>query len=198
MVGSPFQTPENLADDMLFLTELNPQMVGIGPFIPHHDTPFADRKAGTLELTLFMLGLIRLLLPKVLLPATTALGTIAPDGREQGVLAGAKCGNAQPLPAQVREKYLLYDNKLCTGKRSGREPERPGSADGGNRISCHCVPRGFTEYIVCYKYYLKFTYGKGGIQTMYDVNSKCAMILSTMKKSWKLSPMRTRTKKTLN
>ena len=68
MVGSPFQTPENLADDMLFLEKLNPQMVGIGPFIPHHDTPFADQPAGTLDLTLFMLGLIRLLLPKVLLP----------------------------------------------------------------------------------------------------------------------------------
>ena len=76
MVGAPFQTPEYLAEDMQFLKELNPHMVGIGPFIPHHDTPFADQPAGTLELTLFMLGLIRLMLPKVLLPATTALGTI--------------------------------------------------------------------------------------------------------------------------
>ena len=81
MVGAPFQTPEYLAEDMLFLKELNPHMVGIGPFIPHHDTPFADQPAGTLELTLFMLGLIRLMLPKVLLPATTALGTIHPKGR---------------------------------------------------------------------------------------------------------------------
>lgn len=118
MVGSPFQTPENLADDMLFLTELNPQMVGIGPFIPHHDTPFADQPTGTLELTLFMLGLIRLLLPKVLLPATTALGTIAPDGREQGILAGANVVMPNLSPAQVREKYLLYDNKLCTGSEA--------------------------------------------------------------------------------
>ncbi len=78
MVGSPFQTAENLADDMLFLEKLNPQMVGIGPFIPHHDTPFKDQAAGTLELTLYMLGLIRLMLPQVLLPATTALGTIDP------------------------------------------------------------------------------------------------------------------------
>src|SRR5699024_677999 len=115
MVGSPFQTPENLADDMLFLTELNPQMVGIGPFIPHHDTPFADRKAGTLELTLFMLGLIRLLLPKVLLPATTALGTIAEDGREKGILAGANVDMPNLSPEQVRKNYMLYDNKLCTG-----------------------------------------------------------------------------------
>lgn len=115
MVGSPYQTPENLADDMLFLKKLNPQMVGIGPFIPHHDTPFSDQPAGTLELTLFMLGLIRLMLPKVLLPATTALGTITPDGREKGILAGANVVMPNLSPAQVREKYLLYDNKLCTG-----------------------------------------------------------------------------------
>ena len=115
MVGSPFQTPENLADDMLFLQELDPQMVGIGPFIPHHDTPFADRPAGTMELTLFMLGLIRLLLPKVLLPSTTALGTISPEGREKGILAGANVVMPNLSPPAVREKYLLYDNKICTG-----------------------------------------------------------------------------------
>ena len=115
MVGSPWQTPENLADDMLFLKELNPQMVGIGPFIPHHDTPFADQKAGTLELTLFMLGLIRLMLPKVLLPSTTALGTIAPDGRERGILAGANVVMPNLSPTDVRKDYLLYDNKICTG-----------------------------------------------------------------------------------
>lgn len=115
MVGSPYQTAENLADDMLFLKELNPQMVGIGPFIPHHDTPFAGQPAGTLELTVFMLGLICLMLPKVLLPATTALGTIAEDGREQGILAGANVVMPNLSPAQVRENYLLYDNKLCTG-----------------------------------------------------------------------------------
>lgn len=115
MVGSPYQTPENLADDMIFLKELNPQMVGIGPFIPHHDTPFADREAGTVELTVYMLGLIRLLLPKVLLPSTTALGTISPDGRERGILAGANVVMPNLSPTQVREKYLLYDNKLCTG-----------------------------------------------------------------------------------
>ena len=115
MVGSPYQTAENLADDMLFLKELNPQMVGIGPFIPHHDTPFAHMPAGTLELTLFMLGLIRLMLPKVLLPATTALGTIAEDGRERGILAGANVVMPNLSPTEVRENYLLYDNKLCTG-----------------------------------------------------------------------------------
>lgn len=115
MVGSPFQTPENLADDMLFLKELNPQMVGIGPFIPHHETPFAQKPPGTLELTLFMLGLIRLMLPRVLLPATTALGTIAPEGREKGVLAGANVVMPNLSPTEVRKDYLLYDNKICTG-----------------------------------------------------------------------------------
>lgn len=115
MVGSPFQTPENLADDMLFLKELNPQMVGIGPFIPHHETPFAESPAGTLELTLFMLGLIRLMLPRVLLPATTALGTINPSGREKGILAGANVVMPNLSPTEVRKDYLLYDNKICTG-----------------------------------------------------------------------------------
>ena len=80
MVGSPYQTSEHLAEDMLFMKELNPHMIGIGPFIPHHDTPFAGESAGTLELTLYMLGLIRLMIPKVLLPATTALGTIHQRG----------------------------------------------------------------------------------------------------------------------
>ncbi|WP_333678082.1 [FeFe] hydrogenase H-cluster radical SAM maturase HydE [Muricomes intestini] len=115
MVGSPFQTPDNLADDMIFLKALNPQMVGIGPFIPHHDTPFAKSPPGTLELTLFMLGLIRLMLPRVLLPATTALGTIAPDGREKGILTGANVVMPNLSPAEVRKDYLLYYNKICTG-----------------------------------------------------------------------------------
>ena len=115
MVGSPFQTAECLAEDMIFLHELQPHMVGIGPFIPHHDTPFADEKQGTLELTLFMLGLLRLMLPNVLLPATTALGTIDPNGREMGILAGANVVMPNLSPKGVRKKYLLYDNKICTG-----------------------------------------------------------------------------------
>ena len=89
MVGSPNQTAEHLAEDMLFIKKLDPQMVGIGPFIPHKDTPFANETGGTLELTLFMLGLLRLMIPKLLLPATTALGTIASKGRELGIMAGA-------------------------------------------------------------------------------------------------------------
>ena len=115
MVGSPFQTAECLAEDMIFLHELQPHMVGIGPFIPHHNTPFADEKQGTLELTLFMLGLLRLMLPNVLLPATTALGTIDPNGREMGILAGANVVMPNLSPKGVRKKYLLYDNKICTG-----------------------------------------------------------------------------------
>ncbi len=115
MVGSPGQTMEDLADEMIFLRELQPQMVGIGPFIPHQDTPFAKETAGSAELTTFLLSLIRLTLPHVLLPATTALGTIDPMGREKGILAGANVLMPNLSPADVRDKYLLYDNKICTG-----------------------------------------------------------------------------------
>jgi iron-only hydrogenase maturation rSAM protein HydE len=115
MVGSPYQTAACLAEDMLFLHELDPQMVGIGPFIPHHDTPFAQKSGGTLELTLFMIGLLRLMLPGALLPATTALGTVHPLGREKGILAGANVVMPNLSPRDVRSKYLLYDNKICTG-----------------------------------------------------------------------------------
>lgn len=115
MVGSPGQTTDCLAEDMLFVKELQPQMVGIGPFIAQHDTPFHDQPNGTMELTLFMLGLLRLTLPKVLLPSTTALGTIHPLGREKGILAGANVVMPNLSPVSVRGKYLLYDNKICTG-----------------------------------------------------------------------------------
>ena len=115
MVGSPYQTAENLADDLLFLYKLQPQMVGIGPFIPQHDTPFRDFPAGTLEDTLYLLSILRLLLPDVLLPSTTALGTIHPLGREMGMKAGANVVMPNLSPTGVRDKYLLYDNKICTG-----------------------------------------------------------------------------------
>ena len=115
MVGSPGQTPESLAQDMAFMKELQPEMVGIGPFIPQHATPFAEEKPGTLEGTLFLLALVRLMLPKVLLPATTALGTIHPEGREMGILSGANVVMPNLSPADVRKKYLLYDNKISTG-----------------------------------------------------------------------------------
>lgn len=115
MVGSPYQTTDCLVDDLLFIQKFKPHMVGIGPFIPHHETPFAGQKAGTLELTLFLLGIIRLMLPDVLLPATTALGTIHPRGRELGILAGANVVMPNLSPKNVRKKYMLYDNKICTG-----------------------------------------------------------------------------------
>lgn len=115
MVGSPFQNTDCLVEDLLFIKKLNPHMVGIGPYIPHHATPFANKEAGTLELTLFLIGIIRLMLPDVLLPATTALGTIHPKGRELGILAGANVVMPNLSPRSVREKYMLYDNKICTG-----------------------------------------------------------------------------------
>lgn len=90
-------------------------MVGIGPFIPQKDTPFGKKRAGTLEQTLFLIGLIRLMLPNALIPATTALGTIDPSGREKGVLAGANVVMPNLSPLTVRKKYALYDNKICTG-----------------------------------------------------------------------------------
>ncbi|MEG1556187.1 MAG: [FeFe] hydrogenase H-cluster radical SAM maturase HydE, partial [Bacteroidales bacterium] len=102
----------------LFLADFQPQMVGIGPFIPHHATPFANQQSGTMELTLFMLGLIRLLLPNALLPATTALGTIHSQGREQGILAGANVVMPNLSPLGVRKKYLIYDNKISTGEEA--------------------------------------------------------------------------------
>ena len=118
MVGSPYQTYENIADDLLFLKKLDPEMIGIGPFIPHKDTVFADEKAGDLNLTLFLLSVIRLMLPTVLLPATTALGTINPRGRELGILAGANVVMPNLSPVGVRKKYALYDNKICTGEEA--------------------------------------------------------------------------------
>lgn len=118
MVGSPYQTIENIADDLLFLKKIDPEMIGIGPFIPHKETPFADEQAGTLELTLYLLSIIRLMLPTVLLPATTALGTINPRGRELGILAGANVVMPNLSPVSVRKKYDLYDNKICTGEEA--------------------------------------------------------------------------------
>ncbi len=115
MVGSPGQTEEDLADELIYLKKVSPDMVGIGPFVPHHDTPFKDEPAGSAELTTFLLSLIRLTLPDVLLPATTALGTVDPFGREKGIEAGANVLMPNLSPAGVRNKYLLYDNKICTG-----------------------------------------------------------------------------------
>ena len=114
MVGSPYQTIDCLADDMVFFERFRPEMIGIGPFLPHKDTPFCDEPKGSYELTLFLLSLCRILLPRVLLPATTALGTIRPNGREQGVLSGANVIMPNLSPTAVRKKYMLYDGKICT------------------------------------------------------------------------------------
>ena len=115
MVGSPYQTAENLADDLLFLKKLQPQMCGIGPFIPHKDTEFRDFSQGSLELTLTLLAVIRLMHPHILLPATTALGTIHPQGRELGILHGANVVMPNLSPLEHRKDYAIYDNKICTG-----------------------------------------------------------------------------------
>lgn len=118
MVGSPFQGTEELIADMRFLQAFQPHMVGIGPFIPHHDTPFAEYPAGSLERTLIMVALTRLTLPRALIPATTALGTIHPQGREMGLKAGANVVMPNLSPRQVRKKYSLYDNKAHTGQEA--------------------------------------------------------------------------------
>ena len=115
MVGSPGQTAADLAEDFLFIHELHPEMIGIGPFIPHQDPPFANETQGTLEQTLYLLSLLRIMQPDVLLPATTALATIHPRGRELGILAGANVLMPNLSPVAVRAKYSLYDGKVCTG-----------------------------------------------------------------------------------
>lgn len=120
MVGSPGQTVESLAKDLKFIEEFRPQMCGIGPFIPHHDTDFKDVPAGSVDLTCYLLSILRVMIPDLLLPATTALGTIDPIGREKGMLAGANVVMPNLSPASVRNKYTLYDNKLNTGAESAQ------------------------------------------------------------------------------
>lgn len=115
MVGLPKQTNEDYVNDLIFLKELGPHMVGIGPFIPQSDTPLAMESGGTLEMTCILLSIVRLLLPKVLLPATTALGSLDTRGREKGLKAGGNVVMPNLSPTNVRDKYLLYDGKICTG-----------------------------------------------------------------------------------
>lgn len=123
MVGSPFQTTAMLAKDLKFVEEFKPDMCGIGPFVPHKDTPFADKTGGTAELTCYLLSIIRLIHPEVLLPSTTALGTIDPNGREKGILAGANVVMPNLSPSIVRKKYELYNNKLSDGDESAQRKE---------------------------------------------------------------------------
>lgn len=120
MVGAPYQTTDNLIDDLRFLQALQPDMIGIGPFLTHRATPFADKPNGSAELTLRLLSILRLMFPYVLLPATTALGTILPDGRERGLKAGANVVMPNLSPVSARKKYEIYENKICTGEESAQ------------------------------------------------------------------------------
>ncbi len=118
MVESPYQSETELAKDLKFIEEFRPDMCGIGPFISHKDTPFRDEPSGGCDLTCYLLSIIRLIYPNILLPATTALGTIDPMGREKGLRAGANVVMPNLSPVGVRKKYELYDNKICTGEEA--------------------------------------------------------------------------------
>ena len=120
MVGSPYQTPQNLVSDLRFLQKLQPDMIGIGPYITHEHTPFKDMASGTLEQTLRLLSILRLLFPYALLPSTTALGTSHPNGRELGLQAGGNVVMPNLSPVGVRKKYELYANKICTGEEAAQ------------------------------------------------------------------------------
>ena len=119
MIGSPYQSVTTLAEDMVFMGEFKPAMIGTGPFIPHHDTPFKDFPSGNVNTTLMVLSLCRIMLPDVLLPATTALGTAKNNGRQEGVLAGANVIMPNLSPVNVRKNYMLYDHKKITGDDAG-------------------------------------------------------------------------------
>lgn len=120
MVGSPYQTTENLISDLRFLQKLQPDMIGIGPYITHADTPFAEFKSGDVMLTLRLVSILRLMFPYALIPSTTALGTIHPQGRELGLKAGANVVMPNLSPVSVRKLYSLYENKICTGEEAAQ------------------------------------------------------------------------------
>ena len=121
MVGSPGQTKEHLVDDLMFIDRLQPQMVGMGPFIPAKGTPFEGEAAGSVDDTLLLIALVRLRFPRVLIPATTALATLCTDGTERGILAGANVVMPNVTPLDVREKYTIYNNKKSCGSESGEQ-----------------------------------------------------------------------------
>ena len=149
MVGSPSQTIEHLVEDLLFIERFQPEMIGIGPFIPHADTPFANESAGSIDLTLKLLSIFRLMHPSALIPSTTALASLSADGRERGILAGANVVMPNLSPSSVREKYSLYNHKAAFGSESAeglkeleKQLERIGytiSKDRGdyNKSLCH-------------------------------------------------------------
>lgn len=144
MVGSPFQVTENLVEDLRFLQELQPDMIGIGPFIHQTNTPFADCPSGTLERTLRMLSILRLMFPYALLPSTTALGTIHPNGREFGLKAGANVVMPNLSPVERRKQYALYDDKLCMGDEAAEckaELEKRIAAAGYRAVNSVGDPR---------------------------------------------------------
>lgn len=120
MVGAPYQKPEHLIEDIRFLQELRPDMIGIGPYLRHADTPFSEHSDGSMQVTLRLIAILRLMFPYALIPSTTALGTIDPQGRELGLKAGANVVMPNLSPAEVRDKYELYDNKICTGEESAQ------------------------------------------------------------------------------
>lgn len=120
MVGSPYQTSLTLAKDLKFIDDFKPQMCGIGPFIPHKATPFSNESAGSVDFTCYLLSVIRLIHPKILLPATTALGSIEENGREKGIMAGANVVMPNLSPYDNRKKYELYDNKLFGSAESAQ------------------------------------------------------------------------------
>lgn len=124
MVGAPFQTTAQLAQDLKFVHELQPEMIGIGPFIPHSDTPFKNQPAGSMERTLHLISILRLMRPDALIPSTTALGTIHPEGRELGILAGANVVMPNLSPLDVRKNYLLYNDKICTGEEAAESIDK--------------------------------------------------------------------------
>ena len=119
MVSSPFMTLKHIANDLKFIEEFKPQMCGIGPFIPHVDTPFGEFEAGSADFTCYLLSIIRLIHPNILLPATTALGSLAVGGREKGIMSGANVIMPNLSPSSVREKYMLYNGKAFTGSEAG-------------------------------------------------------------------------------
>ena len=136
MVGSPGQTTENLIEDLRFLQKLSPDMIGIGPYITHAQTPFAGEKSGTLEMTLRLVAILRLMFPWALLPSTTALGTIHPEGRELGMKAGANVVMPNLSPSDVRALYTLYDNKIHSGDEAAQNVNdlKRRAANAGYRI----------------------------------------------------------------
>lgn len=145
MIGSPGQTAEHLTNDMLFMREFSPHMVGIGPFLPAKNTPFENEKAGTLNDTLFFLSLCRIMLPEVLLPATTALGTIDEKGREKGIFAGANVIMPNISPQGNRKNYSLYDNKIGTSDTAEQSKAKVDKMLADIGFSAPCVRGDFKK-----------------------------------------------------